>query len=87
VINNENSLDRRHGGLSGIELIRIAAFLEEAADEFTDHGCNDFTEPVTPENKTIFKEIVNWQTDQDWGDDNPQWLSDVENANAESKPA
>jgi hypothetical protein len=44
--------------LSSAELALIAKFLDTAAEEFADHGCNDFLLPATDENKAIFTAVL-----------------------------
>lgn len=45
-------------GLSKAELALMARLLEEAADEFGNHGCNDYTVEATDANKDIMKQVV-----------------------------
>lgn len=45
-------------GLSTTELTMIAEFLEEAAEEFSEHSANDFLVPATAENKAIFVAVL-----------------------------
>lgn len=57
----ENVID----GLPSEELSLISEFLDDAADEFADHGCNDFTRPATDENKAIFVAVVEHHGEDD----------------------
>lgn len=38
----------------------LAKLLEMAADEFSNHGCNDFDLPNTPENNALIVEKIKW---------------------------
>ena len=68
--------------LSQAELRSIGEFLADAAGEFADHGCNDFSCASTAENKAIFTNIISWQAGQGWGDPDPKYLDSLEKAYA-----
>ena len=70
---------------SQADLRRMGGFLTDAADEFSQHGCNDFGCMATAENKALFIRIIKWQTEQAGGDRDPQWLENVERVQAEDK--
>jgi len=71
--------------LSQAELRNIGEFLADAADEFADHSCNDFSCAPTPENKAVFTNIIEWQAGEDWGDPDPTYLDSLEKAYAENE--
>jgi hypothetical protein len=48
---------KTHKALTKAELALISQLLQEASDEFSNHGCNDFTLPATEENKAIVAEM------------------------------
>jgi hypothetical protein len=50
-------------GLTPTELDWLARFLEESAEEFDQHGCNDFELPATEENKAIIAAAFEHQGD------------------------
>lgn len=45
-------------GLSKAELKLMAELLDMASNEFSSHGCNDYTIPATDENKDLMREII-----------------------------
>ena len=50
-------------------LLAIAArLLDYAADAFSNHGCNDYTLPVTPDHIAFLKEMI---ADGDYPEDEP----------------
>jgi hypothetical protein len=71
--------------LSQAELRSIGEFLADAAGEFADHGCNDFSCASTPENKAVFTNIIEWQAGEGWGDPDPKYLDSLEKAYAENE--
>jgi hypothetical protein len=59
--------------LSATELKAMAARLDSAANEFSDHTCNDFALEATPANKAIATAALKYiestgQDEQDWED-------------------
>lgn len=52
-------------GLSKAELALIARLLEEASDDLSNNGCNDYSIPATEENKKIMLEMFEWNGDID----------------------
>lgn len=40
----------------------LARLLEMASDEFSNHGCNDFEIPNTPENNELVKQAYLWSS-------------------------
>jgi len=51
-------------------LLAIAArLLDYAADEFSNHGCNDYTLPITPDHLAFIKAMI---ADGDYPDEEPQ---------------
>lgn len=53
---------------------RIAAqMLNLAADQFGNHGCNDFELPNTPENMEFIKRVIAWS---DYPEDEPHLHAD-----------
>jgi hypothetical protein len=60
----------RSEGLSKLELILIADSLATAASEFSDHSCNDFSFPATPEYKAVGEAIVRHREPGYWSKDN-----------------
>jgi hypothetical protein len=45
-------------------ILKLAAeLLREAADEFSNHGCNDFWLPDTPENRQLILDMAKWNGD------------------------
>jgi hypothetical protein len=51
-------MTKKNDKLSKAELKLMATLLEEAADEFSGNMCNDYTLPVSPENKQLLRNIV-----------------------------
>lgn len=45
-----------------------ARMLEMASDEFSNHGCNDYELPATPENIEFVKGLIAWS---DYPEDEP----------------
>ena len=73
------------GKLSPIELSRIENLLADAAAEFANHSCNDFSCTATAENKAIFVAIVKWQAGQPSGDPDPSWIEEIEKVHIENE--
>jgi len=65
-------------GLSDLDLGRVAAFLADAADEFSQHSCNDFTFGATAENKAILTWILKWRAEQVGEDSDSELLETVD---------
>lgn len=42
----------------------LASILELASDEFSNHGCNDYTLPNTPENRALLVALEVWNDKQ-----------------------
>src|SRR3990167_2451927 len=42
----------------------LAELLERAADEFSNHGCNDFDLPNTPENNALIVSVEKWDNEK-----------------------
>lgn len=55
------------------QLTVIAAMLDMAADEFSNHGCNDYELPNTPENLEFVRTMI---AASDYPDDEPHLSSD-----------
>jgi hypothetical protein len=73
------------GKLSPSELGTIGDLLGDAADEFTEHSCNDFGCPATEENKALFIAIIQWQAQQEGTDPDPTLIESVETVQAEDE--
>src|ERR1700728_3505859 len=71
--------------LSPAELGIIGGLLADAAGEFANHSCNDFSCKATAENKAIFIAIIKWQAGQPAGDPDPVWIENVEKVQAENE--
>jgi len=46
----------------------LAKLLEMAADEFSNHGCNDFDLPNTPENNALMVAAEKWNSENDFAE-------------------
>jgi len=68
---------------SQTDLDRMGRFLADAAGEFSQHSCNDFTCMATAENKALFTKIIHWQAEQDGEDADPQLLDYVAKVQSE----
>ncbi len=55
--------------LSKAELKMISQLLEEASEEYSNNGCNDYKVPATEENKKMVAEMIEANNDIDWQDD------------------
>ena len=45
----------------------LAKLLEMASGEFSNHGCNDFDLPNTPENRELMTALGRWNSEEEYG--------------------
>jgi hypothetical protein len=81
------TISAEHGpkSFSREDLNRIGQLLADAADEFSQHSCNDFTCIATSENKALISSITHWQAEQEGVDADPELLANVDETQSENE--
>jgi hypothetical protein len=80
-----NSLTDVRENLSQADLERVGKLLADAADEFSQHSCNDLTCPATAQNKSLFTTIIKWQAEQDGTNADPILLDYVDKVRSKNE--